>query len=282
LAREANNIPDIIFQGVGFRYPGRETPALEEIDLDIRPGEFVAMAGLNGSGKSTLCHLVNALLLPARGKVLTCGLDTSIPENLKEVRRSASLIMQNPDNQIVGPTVEDDIAFGPENLGLDRSEIEQRVEDALRSMEIETLRSREPHLLSMGEKKRLAIAAALAVGPRILLSDESTSMLDPEIRSETLALFLRLKKERGITIIHATHRAEEMILADRIILLERGRLLFDGPPEDLFAQRDLMTRQGLRTPGLFQLARELEAKGFTMPAKPLHTREVIESIWASN
>src|SRR4030042_827841 len=190
--------------------------------------------------------------------------------------------MQKPDNQIVGPTVEDDIAFGPENLGLERSEIAIRVEGALQAMELESLRSREPHLLSMGEKKRLAIAGALAVGPQILLSDESTSMLDPEIRYETLALFSRLQSERGITIVHATHRAEEMLAADRVVLLESGLLLFDGPPEDLFSQTELIVRQGLRVPGLFQLVRELEEKGFPVPRKPFCSREVADSLCPSN
>ena len=243
--------------------------------------EFVALAGLNGSGKSTLCHLVNALLLPSRGKVFTCGLDTTARQNLADIRRCASLIMQNPDNQIVGPTVEDDIAFGPENLGLPRAEIEARVEDALRLMELTALRGREPHLLSMGERKRLAIAGALAVEPRILLSDESTSMLDPQIRAETIDLFFRLRDEKRITIIHATHRPEEIMAADRVILLGGGHLLFDGTPEDLFSRPKLALAQGLRPPRLFELARKLEERGFSMPRKPLEAREVVESLWAS-
>jgi energy-coupling factor transport system ATP-binding protein len=283
LPETGDNLPDIAFKDVGFSYPGRDdNPSLSEINLEIKPGEFVCLAGLNGSGKSTMCHLINALLLPARGKVITCGLDTLLEQNLYEVRRCASLIMQNPDNQIVGPTVEDDVAFGPENLGLARDEIEKRVEDALRVMELEGLRSREPHLLSMGEKKRLAIAGALAMQPRILVSDESTCMLDPEIRAETLDLFLRLRDERGITIIHASHRADELMLSDRVVLLESGRIIFDGSPEDLFTRPQFASGHGLRPPGLFEIARELERMGFPMPRKPLHTREVVESLWACN
>jgi energy-coupling factor transport system ATP-binding protein len=279
----SNHVPDVLFKGASFAYPGREgRPALAGLDLEIKPGEFVCLAGLNGSGKSTLCHLINALLLPVEGTVLTCGLDTSIPENLVEVRRRASLIMQNPDNQVVGPTVEDDVAFGPENLGLPRGEIEERVEAALRLMELEGLRAREPHLLSMGEKKRLAIAGALAMEPAILISDESTCMLDPEIRADTLRLFLRLRDERGITIIHATHRPDEMALADRVILLEQGLTAFDGSPRELFSRPQLALRHGLRAPAMFELARLLERDGFSMPGKPLDTKEVADAIWASN
>jgi energy-coupling factor transport system ATP-binding protein len=278
-----NNLPDVAIENVSFSYPGREdNPALLAIDLEIKPGQFVALAGLNGSGKSTLCHLINALLLPAEGKVLTCGLDTRLPRNLYEVRRYASLIMQNPDNQIVGPTVEDDIAFGPENMGLARDEIAARVKEALREMELEGLRNREPHLLSMGEKKRLAIASALAMHPRILISDESTCMLDPEIRAEVLALFTRLREERGITIVHASHRAEELILADRVVLIEAGRIVFDGEAEGFFSHPEMALAHGLRPPALFELARELERRGFAIPAKALNAKEVADSLWACN
>lgn len=273
----------MVFDDVTFYYPGRGTiPALDGLRLEVREGEFVAVAGLNGSGKSTLCRLINGLILPLRGKVLTGGLDTADPENLPEIRRQVGLIMQNPDNQIVGPTVEDDVAFGLENLALPRPEMEARVDEVLQVMELSGLRRREPHLLSSGEKKRLAVAGALATRPRILVSDESTSMLDPPTRMEIMELYSRLRKERGLTIVHATHRPEEIMAADRVVLLGSGRILFDGSPEKLFRDGEFSADHGLTSPALFRLARELEARGFTMPRKPLDTKEVVECLWASH
>jgi energy-coupling factor transport system ATP-binding protein len=273
----------VVFEDVTFCYPGRETvSALEGLSLEIRAGEFLAVAGLNGSGKSTLCRLINGLILPARGRVLTTGMDTAIAGNLPEIRRRVGLIMQNPDNQIVGPTVEDDVAFGLENLALPRPEMEARVAETLGLMDLGGLSHREPHLLSMGERKRLAVAGALAVYPNILVSDESTSMLDPPTRAETIQLYSRLREERGITIIHATHQPEEIMAADRVVLLAVGRLLYDGTPDALFENAHIAAGQGLHAPALFLLARELEARGFDMPRKPLRAEEIVEGLWASS
>lgn len=268
-------------EDVTFTYPGREdAPALEGISLEIYGGEFVAISGLNGSGKSTLCRLFNALLLPVRGKVVSCGLDTAEPGHLPEIRRQVGLIMQNPDNQIVGPTVEDDVAFGPENIALPRDEISLRVGEALESMRLTSLRGREPHLLSLGEKKRLSIAGVMALRPRVLVSDESTSMLDPPTRAETIALFKRLRDELGITVIHATHRPEEILAADRVALLGGGRLLFLGPPQGLFEHAELSREHGLRPTALHLLARELERRGYPLAGVAMDTREMAEGLWA--
>jgi len=267
----------LIFEDVAFTYPGANgVPALESITLRIEEGEFLAVAGLNGSGKSTLCRLANALFLPSRGKVFCCGLDTSLQDNLAGIRTRVGLIMQNPDNQIVGPTVEDDVAFGPENLGLSREEIGRRVDEALQAMELTAMRGREPHLLSFGERKRLAVAGVMALSPRIIISDESTSMLDPPTRAETIELFLRLREEAGITVVHATHRPEEILAADRAALLEGGHLVFDGKPEQLFEDGELAARHGLCPPSLYVLARELGVPGFALEAE-----EVAEQLWAS-
>lgn len=267
---------------VSFAYPGREgAPALADISFEIAAGEFVALAGLNGSGKSTLCRLLNALLLPTRGKVTSHGLDTARPEDLAGIRGAVGLIMQNPDNQIVGPTVEDDVAFGPENYAMRREEISSRVEEALEVMGLSALRDREPHLLSTGERKRLAVAGVLAMRPRILVSDESTSMLDPPTRSETMSLYVRLREELGVTVIHATHHPEEILAADRVLLLARGRLLFDGEPRELFHAAELCAEQGLRPPALYLLARELERNGYSLAGVPLEAKEVAERLWAS-
>jgi energy-coupling factor transport system ATP-binding protein len=272
----------VVFENVAFDYPGANgIPALDNITLRIDEGEFIAVAGLNGSGKSTLCRLINALFLPTRGKVLCCGLDTSLPENLADIRTRVGLVMQNPDNQIVGPTVEDDVAFGPENLGFSREEIGRRVEEALQALELADMRGREPHLLSFGERKRLALAGVMALGPRIIVSDESTSMLDPPTRAETIELFRRLQKEAGITVVHATHRPEEILEADRVALLESGHLLFTGKPEELFEDENLAAKHGLRPPSLYVLVRELGRRGYRVPGVALEAEEVAERLWAS-
>ena len=207
-------------------------------------------------------------------------MDTSLPRNLLEIRRSVGLIMQNPDNQIVGPTVEDDVAFGPENLGLPEGEMHARVEDALEAMRLIGMRGREPHLLSLGEKKRLSVAGVMAISPRILVSDESTSMLDPPTRVETMALFRQLRDENGITIIHATHRPEEILAADRVLLLGDGHLLYTGSPRELFAESELAEAHGLYPTALFLLARELERQGCALPDVGLEAKEVAERLWA--
>lgn len=273
----------MVLEDVVFAYPGREElPALAGISLEVREGELLAVTGANGSGKSTLCRLINALYLPTRGRVLACGLDTLRPENLAEVRRRVGLILQNPDNQIVGPTVEDDVAFGPENLALPREEVRSRVEEALAAMQLTSLRGREPHLLSVGERKRLALAGALALHPRVLVSDESTSLLDPSTRAEIISLFSRLREERGVTIIHVTHRSEEILAAQRVAILERGRLLFLGTPRELFADGGLAAAHGLRPPVLYELERELEARGFPFDVPSLEPEEVARRLWASS
>jgi energy-coupling factor transport system ATP-binding protein len=267
----------VIFEDVAFEYPGTNgVPALDNITLRIEEGEFIAVAGLNGSGKSTLCRLINALFLPSRGKVFCCGLDTSLQHNLVGIRTRVGLVMQNPDNQIVGPTVEDDVAFGPENLGLSREEIGRRVDEALHAMELAAMRGREPHLLSFGERKRLALAGVMALSPRIIVSDESTSMLDPPTRAETIELFLRLREEAGITVVHATHRSEEILAADRVALLENGHLIFTGKPEELLEDGEMAEKHGLRPPSLYVLSRALGVTGVALEAE-----EVAERLWAS-
>jgi len=252
------------------------------LSLRVNRGEFLAVAGLNGAGKSTFCYLLNALLLPSTGRVLACGLDTRSRENIPEIRRRVGLVMQNPDNQILAPTVEDDVAFGLENLGLPREEIRSRVEEALEAMGLTGLRRREPHLLSVGEKKRLALAGVLATQPKVLVSDEATSMLDPPTREEVMRLFSRLHEEKGMTVVHATHRPEEMMAAGRVVFLEEGRIIFDGRPEELFADRDPAQSRGFRSPVLFRLAREMEARGYAMPPKPLETGKVVEKLCPSS
>ncbi len=271
----------LLYEGVSLVYPGREgRPALQGIDLAVREGEFVAVAGLNGCGKSTLCRLANGLLLPTEGRVLVHGLDTSVPSHLPRIRASVGLIMQDPEHQIVSSTVEDDVAFGPENLGLSREEIEERVEEALRLTDLSALRRRQPHLLSLGEKKRLALAGALAMRPRILVCDEGTSMLDAVAREEMLSLLARLREERGLTLLHVTHRPEEMLLAERLLLLEGGRITYDGTPWRFFQERELLERSHLRCPELLLLARELSRRGLLAREPRATTSALLEEICA--
>ncbi|MGQ9474539.1 MAG: Gx transporter family protein [Actinomycetota bacterium] len=274
--------PAIFMEDVTIWFPGREeSPALIDLELRVEEEEFLVITGLNGSGKSTLCRLANGLLLPMRGRVRVHGLDTSWPENLSKIRSMVGMVFQDPDHQLVSATVEDDVAFGPENLGLDRQEIASRVEEAMRRVGISHLRDRQPHLLSLGEKKRVALAGVLAMRPRIILSDESTSMLDPMGRAEFLRLLLRWREEQGVTLVHVTHRPEEFLLADRLVLLERGRLVFDGPPCLFLAQPELRNRIGVREPELLALARELRDRGWALPAFPRETEDLLEGLWAS-
>lgn len=272
----------VLMEEVTVRFPGRENrPALADLSLRVGEGEFLAITGLNGSGKSTLCRLVNGLLIPARGRVLVHGLDTSVPEELSLIRREVALLMQNPDHQLVASTVEEDVAFGPENLGLSPGEVRERVEEALRTANITGLRRRQPHLLSMGEKKLVALAGALAVRPRILLADEFTSMLDPAARKGMMGLLLRLKEKAGITLLYVTHRPEEFILADRLILLEEGRLVYDGPPLDFLEDSNLRKRTASHLPETISLARELARRGWAVPERPRDVEELVEAVWAS-
>gem|GEM_PF-170267 len=274
--------PPLLLRGVSFTYPGRVQPALRGVDLEVGEGELVAVTGLNASGKSTLCRLANALLLPREGEVLVCGLDTSHPRNLREIRRSVSLIMQNPDHQIVASTVEDDIAFGLENLGLPREEIASRVEEIMVRLDLVHLRRRQPHLLSLGEKKRVALAGALAVHPRILVSDESTTMLDMAARREVFSWFLALREEMGLTVLHVTHHPEEIMAADRLVVLRDGKVAFDGAPTDLFLDEEAVCGLQIQPPPLLSLATELRARGLEkVPPRPLAAAELVEGIWAS-
>lgn len=268
--------PVILLDDVAFRYPGGEAAVLGDVSLEVHQGEFVAVAGENGSGKSTLCRLLDALLLPTSGRVLIGGRDTADEEAVPLIRRTVGLIINNPDNQIVGPTLEDDVAFGLENLGVPPEEIGRRVAEALEEMGLAHMRNREPHLLSLGEKKRLVLAGVLACRPRVLVSDEGTSMLDPPTRENVLEILLRLHREEGLTIVHATHDPLEMAAADRLVFLEGGRIAFDGDPEGFFFRWAPENAPDFRPPPLLQLVRELATKGFPSPRRSINPEEVAE------
>lgn len=242
----------------------REKVALDGISADVARGEFIAVVGPNGSGKSTLARHLNALLLPTAGSVVINGLDTRRPENLPAIRREVGMVFQNPDNQIVAAVVEEDVAFGPENLGLPAGEIKRRVDSAIALAGLEKVRRRPVHFLSGGQKQRLAIAGVLAMRPGCLVCDEPTALLDPAGQEEVRQILLDLNRQEKITVILITHFMEEAALARRIWLLDKGRLVFLGPPAELFTRPELLTACGLELPAPVELARRLRAAGWPL------------------
>ncbi len=260
------------------RGSGEEVRALDHVDLRVQAGEFVAVVGANGSGKSTLAKHLNALLLPTEGEVRIAGLDTRDPANLWEIRRRVGMVFQNPDNQIVATVVEEDVAFGPENLGLPPEEIARRVEWALGVVGMLEHRHREPHLLSGGQKQRVAIAGILAMQPECIVLDEATTMLDPEGRREVLQTVHRLRDEHGITILHITHNMEEAVEADRIVVLAEGRIALDGPPQDVFADPARLRDLRLDLPEIAALGHCLLSRGVPLPSVPLNGEQLCRAL----
>lgn len=243
----------------------QEMTALQGIDLSIVPGEFVAIIGTNGSGKSTLARHFNGLLTPTSGHCLVGGLDTAIEENLWPVRQTVGMVFQNPDNQIVAAIVEEDVAFGLENIGVPGPEIRPRVEKALAAVDMLDYAKRAPHRLSGGQKQRVAIAGVLALEPRCIVFDEPTAMLDPRGRKEIVSTVLKLNKEKHITIVYITHKMEEAILADRIIAMEKGKIVLEGTPKEVFTQVDRIRGLGLECPLAAEVADALDKQGHQLP-----------------
>jgi len=252
----------------------QEVRAVHDVSLTVYRGEFLALVGGNGSGKSTLAKHLNALLLPTEGRVVVDGLDTRDPHALWEIRRKVGMVFQNPDNQIVATVVEEDVAFGPENLGLPPEEIAQRVEEALRTVGMLEHRRREPHLLSGGQKQRVAIAGVLAMRPQCIVLDEATTMLDPEGRREVLRTAHRLREQEGIAVVHITHNMEEAAQADRVVVLHEGRVALEGIPREVF--RDVQRLRGLRLdlPEVAELSGCLRRRGIPVEGQPLDPEEL--------
>ncbi len=250
---------------VSFSYNTNRKKALNNLNLTINAGEFVTILGHNGSGKSTLAKLINGLLLPTEGEVKVFNLSSKEKKNLAEIRKNAGMVFQNPDNQAVATIVEDDIAFGPENLGLSREEIAQRIDFALRVTEMEDFRKKTFSRLSGGQKQRIAIAGILAMKPQILILDESTSMLDPKGRKEVLAVAERLRQEENMTIISITHYMDEAINSDKVVVLSQGEIIKVGTPEEVFADKPVLDRAGLTTTRSAQLSQSLAYDGFNIP-----------------
>lgn len=275
--------PLITIDHLTYTYPATEQSAafsaLKDISLAIEEGSFVAVIGQNGSGKSTLAKCINALLLPTDGTVTVAGYDTRDEEHLWEIRQSAGMVFQNPDNQIVSSIVEDDVAFGPENMGVAPAEIRRRVDEALAAVGMEEFKRHAPHLLSGGQKQRIAIAGAMAMRPRCIVFDEPTAMLDPRGRKEVMKIIHKLHAE-GITCILITHFMEEAAQADRILILEQGSVYMDGDPQSIFTDRQRLMALGLDVPMVVELTYLLRDKGVDMPLGILGEEEFVAQLAA--
>ena len=270
----------ISVQNVTFQYESQnesgtvtKNPVLNDISFDIRKGEFVAILGHNGSGKSTVAKHLNAMLLPASGKVFIDGLDTSDEKVTYDIRRKVGLVLQNPDNQLVASIVEEDVAFGPENLGVPSDEIRKRVDEALKAVDMYDYRLHAPHKLSGGQKQRVAIAGIIAMKPDCIVLDEPTAMLDPKGRQEVLDTILKLNRENGITIVMITHYMEEAVLADKVYVVDNGRMLTSGTPREVFSQVELLKKHRLDVPQATELCHKLRACGVEINELPLTEEE---------
>ena len=266
-----------------FAYPAEEGEkpvlALRGVDTAIEKGSFVVVLGHNGSGKSTFAKCLNAILLPCGGKVYVEGMDTQDEACLLEIRRRVGMVFQNPDNQIVANVVEEDVAFGPENLGIASPEIRRRVDSALKQVEMYEYREHAPHLLSGGQKQRVAIAGIIAMEPRCIVLDEPTAMLDPRGRREVIDTIGRLNREKGITVVLITHHMDEAAKADRVVVLNKGKVAADGTPQQVFAQVELLHSLGLASPETVELCWELNKLGFDLPLDKLEPEECAQTLY---
>ena len=255
--------------------------ALDDISLDIHEGEFIVFVGRNGSGKSTLAKHLNGLLTPTKGTVEVDGMGTHLEENLWKVRQRVGMIFQNPDNQIVATIVEEDVAFGPENLGIPQGEIRERVDDALKSVHMLEYARFEPHLLSGGQKQRVAIAGVLAMKPKYLILDEPTSMLDPRGKREVLETIRKLNSEQGVTVVLITHSMDEAIYADRVVAMDCGSIVLDAPPREFFDETKLLKEIGINLPPAALLSRELKKESYDLK-KALSIEELAGTLCSLN
>ena len=267
----------ISVEHLAFAYPGVEgqagVPVFEDLSVTIEQGSFVAILGTNGCGKSTLAKHFNSILLPSGGKVYVGGSDTSDPGRIMAVRRCVGMVFQNPDNQIVANVVEEDVAFGPENLGIASPEIRRRVDKALKQVGMYEYREHAPHLLSGGQKQRIAIAGVIALEPKCLVLDEPTAMLDPRGRADVMETILRLNREKGITVVLITHHMDEAAMAQRVLVLHQGKVLSDGTPKEVFSQVEKLHTIGLAAPETVELCWELNKKGYRLPLDELNPQE---------
>ena len=274
---------DIIkVEHLAYTYPGLDegegVVVFEDMNLTVEEGSFVAILGTNGCGKSTLAKHFNSILLPTGGKVYVAGIDTSNEERIMQVRRNVGMVFQNPDNQIVANVVEEDVAFGPENLGISSPEIRHRVDKALKQVGMYDYREHAPHLLSGGQKQRIAIAGVIAMEPKCIVLDEPTAMLDPRGRREVVETIGRLNKEKGITVVLITHHMDEAAKAQRVVVLHKGKVAADGTPKEVFSQVELLHDIGLAAPESVELCWELNKQGFDLPLDKLDPVECAQAL----
>ncbi|MCI9273552.1 MAG: energy-coupling factor transporter ATPase [Clostridiales bacterium] len=267
---------------VSFQYQTDEEEqskeVLSQVDLQVRQGEFLALLGHNGSGKSTLAKHFNTMLLPSGGHVLVDGMDTLDEKAKYEIRRRVGLVLQNPDNQLVASIVEEDVAFGPENLGVPPEEIRRRVDDALKAVEMYEYRRHAPYKLSGGQKQRIAIAGIIAMQPKCIVLDEPTAMLDPRGRTEVLSTIHKLNREKGITIVLITHYMDEAVGADRVVVMDNGRILTEGNPREVFSQVELLKTHQLDVPQATELIYRLKSCGYQLPDGILDEDECVAAL----
>ncbi|MBQ4572841.1 MAG: energy-coupling factor transporter ATPase [Clostridia bacterium] len=273
----------IEFKNITFRYESDDegvvlAPAVKDFSLNINEGDFMAILGHNGSGKSTLAKLSNGLLLPESGTVLVDGMDTKNEDDDIKIKQTVGVVFQNPDNQIVATIVEEDVAFGPENLGIEPTEIRRRVDESLKIVGMYKYKKHEPHKLSGGQKQRVAIAGIIAMEPRCIILDEPTAMLDPEGRRDVMKAIKRLNRELGITVVYITHYMEEACEANRIVVMDDSRLLMDGTPKEVFSDTDKIRNIGLDVPQTCQLAKMLKNDGIKLKNDLLSIDELVENI----
>lgn len=267
-------------QNLYFKYTEHlESTAVNGLDIQITEGEFVVIIGHNGSGKSTFAKLCNGIMLPSEGTLLIDGFSIQDEERLWDIRKTAGLVFQNPDNQLVATVVEEDVAFGPENLGLTPEEIRKRVDESLRVVRMSKEAKKPPHLLSGGQKQRVAIAGILAMKPKCIILDEPTAMLDPIGRREVMETIHRLNREENITIVHITHFMDEAVNADRVIVMEKGKKLLEGTPKEVFSQVEKLQDMGLDVPQVTLIAHELRKEGIDISEEILTVDELVNALW---
>lgn len=273
----------ISIEHLAYQYPGVDdapgVTVFQDLNLTIEAGKFTAVLGSNGCGKSTLAKHFNAILLPCGGKVYVCGRDTSVDDQLIPIRRNVGMVFQNPDNQIVANVVEEDVAFGPENLGIASPAIRRRVDIALKQVGMYEYREHAPHLLSGGQKQRIAIAGVIAMEPKCIVLDEPTAMLDPKGRREVIETIQQLNRDKNITIILITHHMDEAAKADRVVVLDKGSVALDGTPKEVFSQVDKLHEIRLAAPETVELCRELNLEGFDLPLDRLNAEECAQTLY---
>lgn len=257
---------------------GDKYKAIDDFSLNIKKGEFVVIIGHNGSGKSTLSKNMNAILKPTEGDIIVNGMNTKDADKMWDIRQTAGMVFQNPDNQIVATIVEEDVAFGPENLGIEPAEIRRRVEESLESVGMYEFKDRQPHLLSGGQKQRVAIAGIIAMKPECIIFDEATAMLDPSGRKEVMKTIKKLNKEENITAIHITHFMEEAVEADRVIVMEKGKKVLEGTPREVFKEIDRLKKIGLDVPCMTEISHMLNKEGLKIREDILTVDEMVNEL----